>query len=54
MGFISGYVNIFLLCIIFWLGKNDMTSAVYQIPAVIAVVIGWIATIKSNKQAHKK
>jgi len=49
MHFISGYVNIFLLCIILWLGKNDMTSAVYEIPAFIAVIIGWIAIFKSKK-----
>lgn len=50
MHFVSGYVNIFLLCIIFWLGNNDMTSAVYQIPATIAVIIGWVAIIKSKKK----
>jgi len=48
MRFVSGFVNIFLLCIIFWLGNNDMTSAVYQIPAIIAVIIGWVAIFKTK------
>jgi hypothetical protein len=50
MHFISGYVNIFLLLIIFWLGMHDTTSAVYEIPALLAVIMGWVALFKSRKR----
>lgn len=50
MQYISGFVNIFLFLIIVWLGRLDMQSAVYQIPALFAVIIGWIAIIKSKKK----
>lgn len=53
MHFISGYVNIFLLLIIFWLGKHDMTNAIYEIPALLAVIIGWTALFKSRKKLLK-
>ncbi|SDI99260.1 hypothetical protein SAMN05421804_10623 [Proteiniclasticum ruminis] len=50
MQYISGFVNIFLFLIIVWLGRLDMQSAVYQFPALFAVIIGWIAIIKSKKK----
>lgn len=49
MRFISGIANIFLL-IIFWLGKHDMTSAIYEIPAIIAVMIAWVTIIKAKSR----
>ena len=51
MHWVSGVVNLFLLLIILCLGAQDMDSAVYEIPAVLAVVIGWVALIKSRKGA---
>jgi len=51
MHYVSGYVNLFLLFIIFGLGIRDTQSAVYQVPAIIAVIIGWTALIKSKKKA---
>ena len=50
MHYISGFVNIFLFLIILWLGWFDMQSAVYQFPALFAVIIGWITIIKSKKK----
>lgn len=48
--YFSGVVNIFLLGIIFWLGNNDMTSAIYEIPAIIAVIAAWVTIIKVKKR----
>lgn len=49
MYFVSGFVNLFLLLIIFSLGNHDMANAVYEIPATIAVIIGWAAIFRSRK-----
>lgn len=53
MKYVSGYVNLFLLLIIIGLGQNDMQSASYVIPAVISVIIGWWAIIRSKKKRQK-
>ncbi|NLB20566.1 MAG: hypothetical protein GX829_07045 [Clostridium sp.] len=47
-------MNIFLLLIIFYLGRSDLQNAVYEFPALIAVIIGWVAIIKSRKKLHKE
>ena len=49
MHMVSGFVNMFLLLIIIFLGQHDMQNAVYEIPAIIAVIIGWTAIFKSRK-----
>lgn len=49
MYWISGIVNILLLLIIFGLGNHDMQNAVYEIPAMIAVIIAWVCLIKGRK-----
>lgn len=50
MHYISGFVNIFLFLIIVWLGRHDLQNAIYQFPALFAVIIGWIAIIKSKEK----
>lgn len=49
MYLVSGFVNIFLLLIIISLGQRDIQNAVYVIPSIIAVIIGWVAIFKSRK-----
>ena len=53
MHWVSGIVNLFLLLIILCLGARDMNSAVYEIPAILAVAIGWAVLIKSRNGAGK-
>lgn len=50
MYLISGILNILLACIIFALGARDMQNAVYEIPAVLALVIGCAVIFKARKQ----
>ncbi|MDD3346568.1 hypothetical protein [Oscillibacter sp.] len=50
MHLVSGVVNLFLLGTILWLGRHDMNNAVYEIPAMLAVVIGWVAIFRSGKR----
>lgn len=52
MHMVSGFVNIFLLLIIIFLGQRDMQNAVYEIPAIIAVIIGWAAIFRSQKNTQ--
>ena len=40
MQFASGFVNLFLLLIILHLGRHDKAGAVYELPAIAAMVIG--------------
>ena len=49
MQFVSGFVNLFLLLIILHLGRHDKAGAVYELPAIAAMVIGWAAIFKSRK-----
>lgn len=49
MQFVSGFVDLFLLRIILHLGRHDKASAVYELPAIAAMVIGWAAVFKSRK-----
>jgi hypothetical protein len=50
MYLISGIMNVLLACIIFWLGARDMNSIVYEIPAVLSLIIGRVTIWKSGKQ----
>lgn len=54
MYYVSGMVNILLLLIIVGLGQRDTQSAVYVLPAFIAVIIAWVTIIRTKKklQAH--
>ena len=47
--FVSGFVDLFLLRIILHLGRHDKAGAVYELPAIAAMVIGWAAIFKSRK-----
>ena len=49
MQFVSGFVDLFLLRIILHLGRHDKAGAVYELPAIAAMVIGWAAIFKSRK-----
>ena len=51
MYLVSGFVNIFLLLIIFFLGNSNMQAAVYEIPAIIAVIIGWVSIFKAARNS---
>ena len=50
MYLISGIMNILLACIIFWLGARDMSNIVYEIPAVLSMIIGCATIWKARKQ----